>query len=201
MPDTRRIAGSARVKRKICRRFNVPGHAHALTFTCFGNRPFLSRDRTRGWMLEAIAQARGRQRFDLWAYVIMPEHVHLLIHPTEQEYRISRILSSLKQPVSKRAILYVGRNEPGFLGQMTDTQPNGKTWLRFWQRGGGYDRNLWSPRYVWETIEYIHSNPVRRGLCDSETDWPWSSAGVFLGVSDGPVRLDLGSLPDDPPGC
>ena len=53
----------------------------------------------------------------------------------------------------------------------------------------------------WETIEYIHSNPVRRGLCDSETDWPWSSAGVFFGVSDGPLGLDLQSLPDDPRGC
>ncbi|HUU84259.1 MAG TPA: transposase [Phycisphaerae bacterium] len=148
-------------------------------------------------MVDAIAQARERHRFDLWAYVIMPEHVHLLIYPTEEDYSISRILSSLKQPVSKRAILYVRRHAPGFLAQMTDTQPSGKTSLRFWQRGGGYDRNLWSPRYVWETIEYIHSNPVRRGLCDSETDWPWSSAGVFFGASHAPLALDLQSLPDD----
>ena len=200
MPDSGHPAASPKTKHKTCKRYNEPGHAHALTFACFANRPFLSRDRTRGWMLDAIAHARDRHRFDLWAYVIMPEHVHRLIYPTQLDYSISRILSSLKQPVSKRAIVYVRKHAPDFLARMTDTQPNGKTSLRFWHRGGGYDRNLWSPSYIWETIEYIHSNPVRRGLCDSETDWPWSSAGVFSAISDGPLGLDLESLPDDPRG-
>lgn len=92
----------------------------------------------------------------------MPDHVHLLNYPQGSDYSISRILTSLKQPVSKRAILFVQREAPHFLPNMTDAQPNGKTTLRFRQRGGGYDRNLWSPKYVWETIDYIHANPVRR---------------------------------------
>jgi hypothetical protein len=46
----------------------------------------------------------------------------------------------------------------------------------FWQRGGGYDRNLTEPRTIWAEIASIHANPVRRGLCESATDWPWSSA-------------------------
>ena len=81
---------------------------------------------------------------------------------------------------------------------MVDQQPNGKRSLRFWQRGGGFDRNLWSARHIWETIDYIHANPVRRGLCDSDCDWHFSSAGIYLGAADGPLTVDTASLPDDP---
>ncbi len=60
--------------RKRCRRYDEVGHAHELTFSCDRRLPLLSRDRTRHWLIEAIQAARGRTRFDLWAYVIMPEH-------------------------------------------------------------------------------------------------------------------------------
>jgi len=131
--------------RKTCKRYNVVGHAHYLTFSCFQRRPFLNRDRSRGWMIDAIALARERHLLDLWAWVIMPEHVHLLIHPRDADYRISAILSTLKQPVSKRALLFVQNEAPNFARWMLDRQPNGKEAHRFWQRGGGYDHNLWTP--------------------------------------------------------
>ena len=52
--------------RKTCKRYNVPGHAHYLTFSCFQRRPFLNRDRSRGWMIDAIALARDRHLLDRW---------------------------------------------------------------------------------------------------------------------------------------
>ncbi|MCO6439169.1 MAG: transposase [Phycisphaerae bacterium] len=110
-------------------------------------------DRTRQWTIEAVEFARGKHGFHLWAYVIMPEHVHLLIYPQTPEYRIRSILTSLKQPLAKRAINYMRMYEPSFLERLSDRQPNGRTSIRFWQRGGGYDRNLWSQRLVWETID------------------------------------------------
>jgi len=57
---------------------------------------------------------------------------------------------------------------------MLDVQPNGLSSVRFWQRGGGYDRNFWSPKHTWQTIDYIHANPVVRGLCAGNVDWSWS---------------------------
>jgi putative transposase len=128
----------------------------------------------------------------------MPEHVHVLLHPREDTYSVSSILASIKLPVSRRAEHYVRMNAPHFLEQMTERRADGSTSIRFWQRGGGYDRNLRSPRYVWETVEYFHANPVRRGLCASPTDWPWSSARGYQDEQAGPLRLDLHSLPDDP---
>jgi putative transposase len=187
-----------RAKWKRCRRFNVPGHAHALTFCCFQRRPFLSRERTRRWTIEAIDKARREHRFHLWAYVLMPEHVHLLVWPTESEYNISQFLSTLKGSVAKRAVAFVKRHAPSFLPRMMDLQPNGKHCLRFWQRGGGYDRNLWEPRPIWEMIDYIHANPVRRGLCERPEHWPWSSAGGYRGLEPDDLIVDRSSLPDDP---
>jgi len=64
------------IHRKRCRRENLTGHAHFLTFSCFHRRLYLSRDRTRQWLIESIAHSMTQHRFDLWAYVIMPEHVH-----------------------------------------------------------------------------------------------------------------------------
>ena len=64
----------------------IPGHAHLLTFSCFRRMPLLSKDRTRRWFLEALGAARSALEFDLWAWVIMPEHVHLLIYPRREGY-------------------------------------------------------------------------------------------------------------------
>jgi putative transposase len=190
--------GAGRPHRKRCRRENAPGHAHALTFTCFRNQPFLSGDRARGWMIEAIRLACGTHEFHLWAYVLIPEHVHLLVRPCRPLYDVSAYLTTLKQSVAKRAVRFVRQHAPGFLGRMTDHQPSGRTAIRFWQRGGGYDRNVYEPSYLWQVIDYIHANPVRRGLCQRPEDWIWSSAADYAGTRRGYLDLDRASLPDDP---
>ncbi len=146
-------------------------------------------------MTDAIALARDRHHLDLWAWVIMPEHAHLLFHPRKADYNISAILSTLKQPVSKRAKLFVQREVPQFARWMLDRQPNGRETLRFWQRGGGYDRNLWTPASVWEKIDYIHDNPVRRELVARPDDWHWSSYADYAGIREGPLPIDRESLP------
>jgi putative transposase len=184
--------------RKACKRFNTPGHSHYLTFSCFQRKPFLNRDRTRQWLVDAINLARQNHQFDLWAYVFMPEHSHLLIFPTQDIYSISDILSTIKQSVGKRAISFVRDQAPDFLEQMTDRQPNGTSAIRFWQRGGGYDRNLWNPRDIWEKIDYIHNNPVKRKLCVAPQDWQWSSAAAYAGSRAGPLSIDLHSVPAKP---
>ena len=182
------------IRRKTCKRYNDPGHSHALTFSCFKRQAFLSKDGSRKWLIEAIDRARTKHRFHVWAYAIMPEHAHLLIWPTEVTYDVSDILNSIKQSVAKRALLYVRREAPAFLARMEDRQPNGKTHYRFWQRGGGYDRNVIEPKSAHQQIEYIHNNPVRRGLCMKAEDWFWSSAADYIRASVGPLSIDWESL-------
>jgi len=182
-------------KRKTCQRYNVPGDAHALTFSCFRRQAFLSRDRTRMWFLSALADARSDLAFDVWAYVVMPEHVHLVIFPRHDDYCISTILSSVKRPVARQAVHFVTQRAPRFLAAMCDAQPSGRVQYRFWQRGGGYDRNLTRDSTVHRAIDYVHANPVRRGLVDLPEQWKWSSAAYYLGARDVPFIPDLATLP------
>jgi putative transposase len=179
---------------------DTPGHAHALTFSCFRNRTFLIGDRSRGWLADALQAARIKCGFDLWAYVFMPNHVHILLFPRSERIDMPFIRSQIKEPVAKAATDWTAANAPEFLEQMLDEQPNGRRAFRFWQRGGGYDRDIWNPTYLWEMLDYIHGNPVRAGICDRPQDWHWSSASDHLGLGRGPVTLDLGLLPSDPRG-
>src|SRR6516225_272201 len=181
--------------RKTCKRFNNPGEAHALTFSCFHRRPFLIKNRSRQWLVEAIDRVRLKLGFHVWAFVIMPEHAHLLVWPTQPEYDISHVLNSIKQSVAKRALAHVRRAAPEFLKWMEDRQPNGQVHYRFWQRGGGYDRNVVEPITAHHQAEYMHRNPVRRGLCARPEDWWWSSAAEYAGLGAGPLRIDRDSLP------
>jgi hypothetical protein len=64
----------------------------------------------------------------------------------------------------------------------------------FGQRGGGYDRNIYSLEETREKIEYLHNNPVARGLCDLPQTWKWSSAKEYLGVGVGPVTVEMPEL-------
>jgi|GEM_PF-6226249 len=74
------------------------------------------------------------------------------------------------------------------------------TTFRFWQKGPGYDRNISEPGTLQATIEYIHKNPVRRGLCQAATDWKWSSARRFL-LPESAIDPDLPELQPLPYGA
>jgi putative transposase len=176
------------------KRYDVPGHAHYLTFSCWRCQRFLNADLARQWVLEAMDAARRVHPFDLWAWVLMPEHMHLLLFPRDG-VGVGSILKSIKQPVAKKAVEWVRRNAPAFLPRLLDAQPSGRRSYRFWQPGGGYDRNLWSANEIHEKIGYIHANPVRRGLVPTPGDWAWSSLRAWeLGTNE-PICIDRESLP------
>jgi putative transposase len=181
-------------RRKTCRRFDVPGDAHCLTFSCFGRLPLFARERSCTWMLRALELGRARQLYDLWAYVVMPEHVHIVLLP-HPDVRIQSILTTLKQSVAKRALLWLQREAPDFLPRLEDPQPNGQRCYRFWLRGGGYDRNLRTVADIHQKIDYVHANPVRRELVASPGDWPWSSYRAWQTSEDLPIAIDRFSLP------
>jgi putative transposase len=176
--------------RKRRKSYNEPGHAHFLTFSCQNRWPLLSKDRSREWVIDALDKARTSVNFDIWAYVIMPEHVHVLIWPRDRQYQMRRALGAIKRPVSTSAKQYlIETGQTSWLRKLT-VQVDDKAVFRFWLPGGGFDENLWSEYSVEEVIDYIHANPVRRGLVKRPTDWYWSSARWHAGQHDGPLRID-----------
>ena len=163
-----------------------------MTFSCFRRRAFLSRDRTCRYTVEALERARSRHGFHVWAYVIMPEHVHLLLWSAKESYSISGILKSIKQSVARRAVRWLRMNNPPGLRCLA-TGCAGKPY-QFWQDGGGFDRNVFHAEALRKMLTYIHDNPVRRGLVERPEDWTWSSAVDWAGEGTGPVRIDKKSF-------
>jgi putative transposase len=123
------------------------------------------------------------------AWVFMPEHLHLMILPCMEIYSISDILKSIKQPVARRMIGLLKKKNPGAL-KFLDTGLE-RPRYRFWQDGGGYDRNYWSTDEVIKKVNYIHRNPVARGLVEHECDWKWSSAREWTMGEKGCVPVEL----------
>jgi putative transposase len=169
-----------RVRQQRPRGYNDPGHAHELTFSCFHRYPFLSKDRTCEWLAQAVEAARKDLDYALWAYVFMPDHVHLIIWPRQHVYNDSEFLKAIKEPVGREAVSFLKRNAPEWLERIRVTRGT-KIEHHFWQPGRGHDRNITSARTLQAMIDYIHLNPVRRGLVERAADWKWSSAGWFAG--------------------
>lgn len=169
--------------------YNTPGHAHFLTFSCWRRQPFLLDRETRLAFVQALSEARSRERFDVWAYALMPEHVHLLIRPALESYEIARILRRIKEPVSRRVLSGWRKDHPLRLDVAADTTA-GPITHRFWQPGGGFDRNLYRADRVRSALAYVEWNPVRRGLVSHPLDWEWSSARARSGRPDVPLRVD-----------
>jgi len=175
---------------------NEPGHAHELTFSCHQRLGLLSKDRTRQWLIESLDRARKKLNFELWAYVIMPEHVHILLLPQQAEYEMAAILKAIKQSVARRAVRFLKQNSPHWLERLKVTRPGGRVEHRFWQQGGGYDRNIHKAETAWASVRYMHENPVRRGLVARPVDWAWSSARWYAGLPG--VKLQMDDRPPNP---
>jgi len=178
---------------KRCHRYNTAGDAHELTFSCYNNQPFLSAERICKYLIESIIFSREKHQFDLWAYVFMPNRVHLLICPVRPQYSISDILLSIKQPVSRKAINYLKNNNPAGLKYLATSQIHRP--YRFWQKGGGYDRNITKIQTIIDSVHYIHNNPVRKELVASADQWHYSSAADWQNIRQGPIPIDFDSFP------
>ncbi|MFH0882526.1 MAG: hypothetical protein V2A56_06045, partial [bacterium] len=84
------------------------------------------------------------------------------------------VLRAMKQPFAHRALKMLMTQFPDIV-QNLEVRKGEKITRRFWQAGGGFDRNISDPAQIRNTIEYMHGNPVRRGLVEAPEDWRWSS--------------------------
>ncbi len=168
-----------RRKFKTIKHFHEPGDLHELTFSCYRQFKLLTNDTWRGCLARAIDDACVQHRFQLIAFVFMPEHVHLLVFPLHGDPAIDNYLAAVKRPVSaavKRDLRHAGSP---LLKRLTVRERPGKESFRVWQEGPGYDRNLQKPETVLRSIDYIHLNPVRRKLVTQARLWKWSSARFY----------------------
>ncbi len=176
--------------KKTLKRIEHFGTARFLTFSCYRRLKLFSNDRIKDRFIEHLTSVSDCKQMEIFAWVVMPDHVHLIVN-TNESVSIANYLLALKRPFALEVLNRWRELNAKILPKLRDI--NGKH--HFWQAGGGYDRNVFGDELV-EKIRYCHKNPIERGLCDSATDWKWSSAGRYSGSLDavGPV-VDFAQLP------
>ena len=115
-----------------------------------------------------------------------------MIYPKQDGYKISVILQSIKGTASKRYGDFLKQSNRNLYEKYCINLGDKRT-FRFWQAGGGYDRNLWSAQAIHASIDYIENNPVRADLVDRPEKWAWSSAHGL--VSGSIVMRDRTNIP------
>jgi putative transposase len=156
---------------KDLKRYYGHGHLHFITFSCYRRLPLLSTTGARNVFVEALREIRQRYEFSLVGYVVMPNHVHLLMSEPVKDTP-SVVLKVLKQRVSRDLRSASDANLP-----------------RFWQPRF-YDFNVWSENKVREKLDYMHANPITKKLVEHPKDWPWSSWSFYEAGEDGLVTID-----------
>jgi putative transposase len=141
---------------------------HFLTFSCQHRDPLLGTPRSRDRFLQTLEKARHWYGFFVCGYVVMPEHVHLLISEPERS-KLSVALQMLKQNSARE--LRVVEGSP------------------FWEPRY-YDFNVWSDAKRVEKLRYIHRNPVHRGLSERPEDWEWNSFRHYATGMEGLVEIE-----------
>jgi putative transposase len=157
---------------------------HFITFCCYQRRALLSSVRSRNLVIEILQEVRAKYAFSLVGYVIMPEHVHLLISESPA-VPPAKVIQVFKQRVSRRMR---GKKRVG-TRQLSFPFPEAEGKLRrFWQRRY-YDFNVYSRKKLLEKLEYMHANPVEEGLVRDPREWPWSSWS-FYATGEGILKID-----------
>jgi putative transposase len=162
------------MKPRLRRRYGL-GQLHFITCSCYRRMPLLGTERARHLFLKILGEVRERYDFALLGYVVMPEHIHLLISEPNVG-NPSVVMQVLKQRVS-RAMHRRRRRTRSEQKSLWDEAPVRK-YQPFWQRRF-YDFNVWSAKKRNEKMNYMHFNPVKRGLVKHPKDWLWSSYGFY----------------------
>lgn len=155
------------------KRLRHSGQSHFLTFSCYHRLPFLQQMSMEEDFLCALERVRLRFRLRVYGYVVMPEHVHLLLSEPELG-SLSKAIQLLKTRVSIKARKAGERAVGG---------------VPFWQKRY-FDHNVRNePGFVMQ-LRYIHRNPVKRSLCACPEQWPWSSFLAWAEGKAGPVEIE-----------
>jgi REP-associated tyrosine transposase len=148
------------------KRYQRAGHLHFVTFCCYRRALYLESVANRELFEDALERIRARYEFEVVGYVVMPDHVHLLLGEPACG-SLARGVQALKLSVARRS-----------------------EHCPFWEKRY-YDFNVFSESKRVEKLEYIHWNPVRRGLVENVDQWRWSSYGNYSSGGEGHVKVSL----------
>jgi REP element-mobilizing transposase RayT len=151
-------------------RIYAPNAIYHLRTSTINRRPFFANGACCRIALAAIRHVSRAFDFELLAYVIMPDHLHLVVQPRGSK-NISEFMASFKKYSARSINQHLGRSGP--------------VWRREF-----FDHVLRTREHLDELADYVHDNPVRRGLVQNASGWPFSSWGELYGDDHPPKGGD-----------
>ena len=171
---------------KRLHRYYGAGYLHFITTSCYQRRALLGSHRDRDLFLQILERVRRRYLFVVVGYVVMPEHVHLLLSEPERG-NPSIVMQALKQGCARsllRKLRSAGDPRQGNLAESAVLE-GGHIWQhRF------YDFVVFTEKKRIEKLRYMHRNPVKRGLVLEPQQWAWSSFCDYAEGRHGPVLVN-----------
>ena len=174
------------------RRFHESGQSHFITFSCYRRQPNFANAAVYDLFPRCLEDMRRRFDMRIYGYVVMPEHVHLLVSEPERGTLADAMhflkLSFAKRLRSRRLGVPDSRlgapGSPLFWANLGSDKPTS-----FWQKRY-YDRNVRDAREFSVKLRYLHRNPVKRGLVKEPGDWKWSSFRHYAFRENGVVEIE-----------
>jgi putative transposase len=197
----RRMSGQG-ILYKNLPKFNDNSYGHFITTRTYENRPYFKNDEFSRILLAELGFYSQKYGLTLIGYVIMPDHVHLLIWWDKDEkpdLTVSKIVQVIKGTTARRCVdLSKSRGWEQMLPSTQEKQvlqaiPKDVAALkshkrnlkyRLWQPGF-YDFNVYSEEKLLEKLNYMHNNPVKAGLALSPAAYSWSSYREYFKEKNG----------------
>lgn len=163
---------------------------HYLTFVTFKRVPIFKSQFICQLFIDALSETLEKHSVKLIAYVIMPDHIHLIVNPVGCD--IELVGKELKGISAKKILDWLKQNDH-LISLRKLVRP--KTGKRnhshsVWQKKVK-SVDLWSQKFIQQKIRYVHNNPVRAGLCNHPADWKWSSYRAYFPHKPGDVPIEI----------
>jgi putative transposase len=168
-------------RRFLARGWAQDGNLHFITFSCYRRQALLGTPQARRVFEQTLERVRRWYGFHVTGYVVMPEHVHLLVSEPERS-SLAVAMQMLKQIVAQKL-------NPTLSPKAGDKGGASAGGIKFWQTRY-YDFNVWTAKKRIEKLRYIHRNPVQRGLVAKPEDWPWNSFVHYVTGAEGAVEIE-----------
>ena len=142
------------------------------------------------FLIDAISKAMATYPLKLIGYAVMPDHLHLIVNPLEQN--IEMVLKQIKGASAHHIIAWLrAEGYERFLEKLKlDIQQKRSHQYALWMKRF-FPVELWSIKFVQQKLQYVHNNPVSAGLCKHPAEWKWSSYRAYFPHEPGSVPIEI----------
>jgi REP element-mobilizing transposase RayT len=172
--------------------YRIDGHIYYITSNVYNRLSIFTRSPFVLPLLDSLNYYRYKYRFKLLGYVIMPDHLHLLIFPQDAAL-VGDMMRDFKKFTATRIIrqAQIEQNQAWLVAFSAAGSETGRSENKVWQ-DDFWEMNIFSERFVRQKLNYIHRNPVRAGLVNAPEAYPYSSYRNYISDDDSWIEIDRG---------